>query len=75
MELDNDKIDDAALALLMLTLHDGNRAWKGLDWDITDRLFQKGFIFDPANKAKSVSFTEEGLKRAERLLEEMFAKR
>lgn len=26
------KIDAAALALLYLTLHDGNRAWKGLDW-------------------------------------------
>ena len=75
MELDNDKIDDAALALLVLTLHVGYRAWKGLDWEITDRLFQKGFIDDPANKAKSVCFTEEGLKRAERLLEELFGKR
>lgn len=75
MELDTDKIDDAALALLVLTLHDGYRAWKGLDWEITDRLFQKGYICDPANKAKSVYFTEEGLKRAEQLLEELFAKR
>ena len=27
MPLDTDKIDDAALALLYLTLHDGCRAW------------------------------------------------
>jgi len=29
MPLNIDKIDDAALALLYLTLHDGSRAWKG----------------------------------------------
>jgi hypothetical protein len=27
--LDEDAIDDAVLALLYLTLHDGFRAWKG----------------------------------------------
>ena len=33
MPLDPDKIDDAVLALLALTLHDVDRAWKGFDWD------------------------------------------
>ena len=28
-DLDTDKLDDAALAILSLTLHDGNRVWKG----------------------------------------------
>lgn len=36
LELDTDKLDDAALAILSLTLHEGNRVWKGLDWAITD---------------------------------------
>ena len=31
MELDENKLDDAALALLVLTLHEEYRAWKGLD--------------------------------------------
>ena len=31
MDLDDDKIDAAVLALLRLTLHDGRRAWKGFD--------------------------------------------
>ena len=31
MPLNTDKIDDAALALLYLTLHDGGFAWKNLD--------------------------------------------
>ena len=29
MALNTDKIDDTALALLYLTLHDNYRAWKG----------------------------------------------
>jgi hypothetical protein len=41
MEIDEDKIDRAVLALLWLTLHDGDRAWKGHDWDAMDRLHKK----------------------------------
>jgi hypothetical protein len=37
-EIDTDRIDDTVLALLLLGLHDGMRAWKGLDWDTMDRL-------------------------------------
>ena len=33
MQLDERRIDDAVLALLYLTLHDGNRAWKTIDWE------------------------------------------
>ncbi len=74
MKLDTAKIDDAVLALLFLGLHDGARAWKGFDWDAMDRLHQKDYISDPRGKAKSVVFTEEGLERAERLLQELFGK-
>jgi hypothetical protein len=31
MATNTDKIDDAALALLYITLHDDYRAWKGFD--------------------------------------------
>jgi hypothetical protein len=75
MEFDADKIDDATLALLYLTLHDGTRAWKGHDWDTLDRLHDKGLIENPAGKAKSVVFTDEGLTRAKELFETMFAKK
>jgi hypothetical protein len=72
MPLDTDKIDDTALALLYLTLHDGYRAWKGFDWDVLGRLHDKGMIDNPVGKVKSVVFTEEGLARAKQLFEEMF---
>ncbi len=50
MALDTDKIDDAALALLYLTLHDGYRAWKGMDWGVLGRLHDKGMIDNPVGK-------------------------
>jgi hypothetical protein len=74
MPLDTDKIDDTALALLYLTLHDGFRAWKGFDWDVLGRLHDKGMIDNPVGKVKSVVFTEEGLQRAKALFKEMFEK-
>ena len=74
MALNTDKIDDAALALLYLTLHDGCRAWKGMDWDVLGRLHDKGMIDNPVGKVKSVVFTQEGLERAKALFKEMFEK-
>jgi hypothetical protein len=74
MPIDHDKIDDAVLALLWLTLHDERRAWKGFDWDTLDRLCEKGLIDNPANKAKSVVLTDEGLERARALFEAMFGR-
>ncbi|MGQ0684699.1 DUF6429 family protein [Bradyrhizobium sp.] len=74
MALDTDKIDDAALALLYLTLHDEWRAWKGMDWGVLGRLHEKGMIHDPVGKVKSVVFTPEGLERAKTLFETMFKK-
>ena len=73
MPLNKDKIDDTALALLYLTLHDGRRAWKGFDWDVLGRLHDKDMIHDPVGKVKSVVFTDEGLQRAKALFEKMFA--
>jgi hypothetical protein len=74
MELDPSKIDDAVLALLYLGLHDGVRAWKGFDWNALDRLHRAGLISDPRGTAKSVVFTEDGLERAARLLQDLFGK-
>ena len=72
MDIDTDKTDEAVLALLYLTLHDGVRAWKGHDWDALDRLYQKGMIDNPVGKAKSVVLTDEGLAKSERLFRNLF---
>jgi len=75
MEYDKDKVDEMVLALLYLTTIEertGLRAWKGHDWDVLDRLHQKGYISDPKSKAKSVVVTEEGAKRSRELFESYF---
>ena len=72
MDIDADKIDEAVLALLYLTLHDGVRAWKGHDWDALDRLYRKGMIDNPVGKAKSVMLTDEGLAESERQFRKLF---
>jgi len=72
MNVQNDKIDDATLALLFLTLHDKVRSWKQHDWEVMNRLHEKGLIYDPVGKAKSVMLTEEGLAKSEALFKELF---
>jgi len=73
MKIDPEKIDEAALALLYLGLHDSVRAWKSFDWDVMNRLHEKGYISNPIEKAKSVAFTDQGLREAERLFQNFFA--
>lgn len=74
MDIDEDKIDEAALALMYLTLHDQYRAWKQIDWEVTNRLHEKGLICDPGGKAKSVVLTDEGLIMSEKLFNKLFTK-
>jgi len=75
MEIDENRIDDAALALLFLGLHNGDRVWKTFDWGVMSRLHAKGLISDPVGKAKSVVLSDEGYERAEQLFRELFARR
>ena len=75
MEYDKEKVDEMVLALLYLTIFSdefGTRAWKGMDWNAMDRLFQKGYISDPKRKARSVVMTAEGKKLSEALFNKYF---
>lgn len=78
MDYDRDKVDEMVLALLYLTTFEERydvRAWKGHDWAAMDRLFEKGYIYDPRSKAKSVALTEEGIERSKELFEKHFVRR
>ncbi len=74
-EIDKAKNDEAGLAPLYLTLHDGVRAGKSLDCDVLKRLHERGYISNPIGEAKSVTFTEEGLRASERLFTTPFSRR
>lgn len=77
MDYDKDKVDEMALTMLYLT-HFRDRkdspykAWKGLDWDVLNRLYDKGYIYDPKNKNKSVVFTDDGFAFSKQLFQEHF---
>jgi len=76
MGYDEDKVDEAVLALLHLNIWEESewaaRAWKGMPWEATDRLYEKGLIGDPKSKAKSVVLTEEGRRAAEDAFRRLF---
>jgi len=79
MEIDLDKLDKDVLALLYLTAFQQRKefpwqAWKGHDWEVLNRLHEKGFIHDPKNKNKSITFTEEGIAESKRLFESKYEK-
>ncbi len=73
-DIDQDGVDQAVLALLLLGRHEGYRTWKAFDWEIMGRLHAKGYISDPVGKSKSVVFTEEGLRESERLFNRLFSR-
>ena len=62
-ELNEQRIDDAVLALLYLNLYHCGVVWKGFDWDAMNRLHEKGLISDPVREAKSVGFSEDAEKQ------------
>ena len=75
--MQQDKIDEAVLALLYLGVHDrapamGARTWKSFDWDAMNRLHEKGLISNPVSKAKSVVLSESGLRQAEEAFHRLF---
>jgi hypothetical protein len=77
MEYDQEKVDDAVLALLCLTMWNdatGTHAWKNHEWAALARLHEKGYISDPQSKAKSVAVTNEGRAKADELFFRLFGK-
>ena len=74
MSDDENKIDDAVLALHLLNENQEGRAWKSMPWAAMDRLHKKGFISDPVSKAKSIELSKELQELAENLFKKLFSK-
>ena len=75
--VDWDKVDEMALALMHLTTFEERgelRAWKGYDWEVLNRLHQRGWIGNPVSKAKSVTLTAEGHRLSQESFEKHFSK-
>ncbi|MBV4485235.1 hypothetical protein HU727_006500 [Pseudomonas sp. SWRI153] len=72
MEYDEKLIDDAVLALLAAYSSDDGNAWKGYDFEIMNRLHERGLISNPVNRNKSIWLTGEGLERGRQIAGRMF---
>ena len=72
MKYDQDRIEDAVLALLVAFSFDNGRAWKGFDFEVMDRLHARGLIDDPKSKNKSVWLTPQGLEQGRKSAERLF---
>ena len=64
--------DDMALAVAYVSLHDRVLIWKTIDYSITERWHQHGWIEDPRGKSKSMVLTPEGLERARQVTQRLF---
>lgn len=77
---DEDRLDEAVLALLYLTAHhpsseDGTtRSFKQIPEEIFDRLARRGYISTPHAQAKSVILTYEGRTLCEAEFQRLFGK-
>jgi hypothetical protein len=66
------KLEELTLVLLHQTAFEEGegwlRSWKGYDFQVMNRLHERGLISDPVGKRKSVYLTEQGRAMAEELL-------
>jgi Domain of unknown function (DUF6429) len=74
VKYDTEAADECVLGLLYLSLHNENRVWKRIPFEIMDRLHEAGMISTPVGKAESVVLTEEGLARCKELFKAKFGK-
>jgi hypothetical protein len=75
MDIDQEKVEQTVLALLYLTSFKHKfrlRTRKGYDWHVMNFLHEKGYISNPATKAQSVAFTEEGARNSMEMFENLF---
>src|SRR3989442_1283018 len=73
--IDWKKVEEMTLALMHLTSFDEHgavRTWKGHDWEVLNRLHERGWISNPVSKAKAVALTEEGARLSNELFEKHF---
>ncbi len=74
MDIDQDRIDEAVLALLWHNFETDGVAWKGVNWQAMERLYERGLISNPVGKTESVQFSDDGLAEGQRLFQMLFTK-
>ena len=70
--MDKEKFDEIVLAMLWNNQRVAGSAWKGFDWESTNRLFEADLISNPRSNKKSVILTEDGEKQGEAAFKKHF---
>ncbi len=73
MQFDEQKIEDAVLALLSVFASAQGQVWKKYDFAVMDALFEKGLISDPKTRAQSIVLTAVGEERGRQLAVQLFS--
>lgn len=73
MKYDSVLIEETVLALLAAFSSENGNAWKGFDFEVMNRLHEKGLISDPVNRNKSIWLTAEGLERGREIADRLFS--
>lgn len=72
MDYDHRRIEDCVMALLAAFCADDGQTWKGYDFEVMIRLYERGLIHNPVNRNKGVYLTENGIKLGKELAEKLF---
>ena len=75
MDIDQETVHETVLALLYLWSrqeYGAHRTWKGMDWDVMNELYERGWISDPHSKARSVVLSDEGVAKAQEFVARYF---
>lgn len=70
--MNKDEFDEIVLAMLWYNRQVSGSAWKGFDWEATDRLFKAGLISNPRSNRKSVDLSETGEGRGQAAFRKRF---
>ncbi|HEX5373131.1 MAG TPA: DUF6429 family protein [Aquabacterium sp.] len=73
MSVDNQKVEEAVLALLGYFANKDGQTWKRYEFSVMESLHEKGLISDPRGRQESVYLTPEGLEVAQNLAKQLFS--
>ena len=73
MAVDNQKVEEAVLALLGYFANKDEQTWKRYEFSVMESLHEKGLISDPRGRQGSVYLTPEGLEVAQNLAKQLFS--
>ncbi len=74
MDYDTAKLEETILALLGVFEFENGRVWKRYDFDVMEKLHEKGYISNPRGRTESIYLIEPGMALAKELAKAHFGR-